>query len=480
MLEIDYALGMIEAAAKPAELSAVIDAIRRGEFCEEDAGRLYGLGLEAVTFVLLALAQQKGSPHAPSSATPVFKKPSSKKKGKPRGGKPGHEGKRRKKPEQIDQRKTHQLETCPDCGGELKRTDDTRTRYTEDIPSDLTPVATEHTIHRDWCCNCKKRVEPRVPDALPKCQLGVETLCYSAWLHYATGVTISQVLDVLGSHLQMSLSEGGLCSMWRRLALLLLPWYEQLKQEALNSGVLHADETGWRVNGETHWLWCFTNQDLTFYQIDRSRGSPAIKRFFTEEFGGTLITDFYASYEAVVAGDKQKCWAHLLRELDAPKKPTGEDWERFTHRVKRLFKEAITLRAKRSELASADYELAIVRLENRAMTLSNEEWGSEDARRLAKRLAKHGTELFTFLWYEEVDPTNNHAEREVRPAVQMRKNSYQNASQEGAQTQAVLMTIFRTLRRRGLKPLQTLTKAVGHYAATGELPAMPAAIGSGG
>ncbi len=71
-----------------------------------------------------------------------------------------------------------------------------RTRYTEDIPADLKPVATEHTIHRDWCTACKKRVEPRVPNALPQCTLGVRTLRYSAWLHYATGVTLSQVRDV--------------------------------------------------------------------------------------------------------------------------------------------------------------------------------------------------------------------------------------------------------------------------------------------
>ncbi|MGL4513371.1 MAG: IS66 family transposase zinc-finger binding domain-containing protein, partial [Lacipirellulaceae bacterium] len=111
----------------------------------------------------------------------------------------------------MDQRKTHRAPCCPDCGGKLKRTGDTRTRYTEDLPDDLKPFATEHTIHRDWCGKCQKRVEPRIPDALPKCQLGVRTLCYSAWLHYGAGVTLSQVRDVFSSHLQMTLSEGGLC-----------------------------------------------------------------------------------------------------------------------------------------------------------------------------------------------------------------------------------------------------------------------------
>lgn len=480
-------MGMTEGKSAPSDLGDVVGSIRRGKFSEADAQRLYAQGAESVTFVLLALAAQAVSPHAPPASVPVYEKPAPdpKAKAKPRGGKRGHEGKRRAKPERIDRKKTHQAACCPDCGGKLKRTGDTRTRYTEDLPDDLKPIATEHTIHRDWCGQCQKRVEPRLPDALPKCQLGVRTLCYSAWLHYGAGVTLSQVRDVFASHLQLELSEGGICEMWKRLAVLLLAWYEQLQQEALASAVLHADETGWRVNGETHWLWCFTNAEVTFYQIDRSRGSPALQKFFTEEFAGTLVTDFFAAYHAVEAGDKQKCWAHLLRELDAPKEPpgdgaAGDDWERFGRRVRRLFKEAVKLRGTRGELDESAYGLAVSRLERRAAELAHEDWQSADARRLAARCAKHAGELFTFLWHEGVDPTNNRAEREVRPAVLMRKASYQNASPSGASTQAVLMTVLRTLKRRGLIPLQALNHAVATYAQTGKLPTVPAAGTSGG
>ena len=285
---------------------------------------------------------------------------------------------------------------------------------------------------------------------------------------------------MLGSHLQMRLSEGGLCEMWRRLAGLLGGWYEQLQREALLSAVLHADETGWRVNGQTRWLWCFTNDELTFYLIDHSRGSPALARFFVEEFGGTLVTDFWGPYAAVCAADKQKCWAHLLRELDAPKGPTKDDWDRFGRRVKRLFRDACGLRAERDSLDEPVYEDGVFRLEGRALRLAQEDWESPDARRLAARIQKHAGELFTFLWHDGVDPTNNHAEREVRPAVQMRKNSYQNASPSGAHTQAVLMTVLRTLKRRGLNPLQTLTTAVASYAKTGQLPEIPRRVASGG
>lgn len=84
------------------------------------------------------------------------------------------------------------------------------------------------------------------------------------------------------------------------------------------------------------------------------------------------MSDFWAAYGAVESGDKQKCWAHLLRELDAPQEPSGDDWERFGRRVRRLFKEALALRAQREELAEADYDLAVSRLERRAAELSSE------------------------------------------------------------------------------------------------------------
>jgi hypothetical protein len=207
--------------------------------------------------------------------------------------------------------------------------------------------------------------------------------------------------------------------MWKRLAALLLEWHEQLQHEALESAVLHADETGWRVNGQTHWLWCFTNRDLTYYLIDRARGSPALQQFFQREFAGTLITDFWAPYAAVSAGDKQKCWAHLLRELEAPKEPPGPDWERFGRRVRRLFQEAVKLRAQRDELAEADYDLAVARLENRALALADEQWESLDARRLAGRIGRHGRELFTFLWYDDVARSPRSRRRNGRPDQQL-------------------------------------------------------------
>jgi len=275
------------------------------------AKTLLAEGEEAVTFFLLEIAMRvketKPSPSTPSGMIPPYEKESAqtnkKKRKKKPGGKPGHRGSHRSQPDKIDHQEAHRLEQCPDCGGSLQRCDgeqSTRSRFIEDIPGDIQPEVTEHIIHRDYCPHCRKHVEPKIEAALPRAAIGNRLLCLTAYWHYALGMTISQILDTLNFHLHFTLSKGGLIQKWHQLRLILLIWYEALAEEIQNSAVLHADETGWRVDGKTHWLWCFTNEHTTFYMVDRSRGSPALKRFFKEAFDGILVTDFGGSRHFVL------------------------------------------------------------------------------------------------------------------------------------------------------------------------------------
>ena len=331
-------------------------------------------------------------------------------------------------------------------------------------------------IHRDWCPKCKKKVEPPVPDALSGATLGNRVLALSAWLHYSLGNTLSQIVEVFNFHLQLPLSEGGLLQMWYRLQAILFAWYEEIQQEALNSAVLHADETGWRVNGKTHWLWCFTTQNLTYYMIDRSRGSPALAKFFIQEFGGTLVSDFWGAHNAVLCASRQMCLAHLLRELEHTEKykSPGKNWAPFAKKLRRLLGDAIRLWRAKPELSSKTYASRRRCLTVRLQTLIDSDWDNTHARRLIKRLRRHRDDLFTFLDQEGVPFDNNHAERTIRPAVIIRKNSYGNRSQRGADCQAVLMSIFRTLKQRGHDPIGTVIEAVQTYITTGTLPSIPA------
>jgi transposase len=456
----------------------------------EQAREIYARGEEAVVFALLQLAQlaaaaQKApqpSPSTPSGMIPPYQKEGkkSRRKKKP-GARRGHPGNRRTVPNRIDERQEHRLDCCPHCQGTLTRCNDSRTRYTEDIPAGITPVITEHTIHRDWCQKCGMRVEPKLPDVLPGATLGNRVLVLSAWLHYALGNTLSQIAEVFNHHLQMKITPGGLIQMWYRLQAVLYEWYEQLQTEAQGSAVLHADETSWRVDGKTHWLWCFSNAETTYYMIDRCRGGPALARFFTQEFAGTLVSDFWGAYNKVVCGQRQTCLVHLLRDLEFVEqyKRPEPGWDPFAKKLRRLLRDAIRL-WKRDAVPAAEYASRRTQIDVRLQELLAEPWDDSQAKRLIKRLRRHQFDLFTFLDHDDVPFENNHAERAIRPAVIIRKNSYNNRSQRGADTQAVLMSIYRTLKQRGHDPLQTVVQALRTYATTGRLPALPSKIAANG
>ena len=460
---------------------------------EAQAREIFRQGEAAVVFALLQqskllaeaqrLAESRGqrtpppntiSPSTPSGMQPVYTKPTTPTRHKRPGRKNGHAGAWRSPPEHVDQTETHRLPCCPHCRGDLQRCQQVRRRYIEDLPQDIRPVVTEHVIHRDWCPRCRKHVEPVVPDALPGAMLGHRVVALSAWLHYGLGQTLSQIVEVFGHHLHLKLTPGGLVQMWRRFGELLEGWYEQIHAQAQQAAALHADETGWRVNGKTHWLWCFSTTQETLYLIDRSRAGPALRKFFREEFAGTLICDFWGAYNAVVCSRKQRCLVHLLRDLDYVEtyRTLNEDWPAFAKTLRRLIGDAIRL-WKRDAVPPEEYASRRARLTARLQDLIAGTWTHPEARRLLKRLRRHQDELFTFLDVEGVPFENNHAERAIRPAVIIRKNSQCNRSRRGAHTQALLMSIYRTLKQRGHPPIETMTHAIRTYLSTGQLLPLP-------
>jgi transposase len=483
---------MDEIIRKDARIRALVAAALEGSLTDAQAEELAACSDELLKMVLLAAAQRiaeqnahiatlesrlmldrTGDPNTPSGQRPIYTKPPTpRRKGKP-GARPGHVGARRPIPPHVDRREEHRLERCPECGGELQRCGRKRTRTVEDILKDLRTEVTEHTIHRDYCPRCKKHVEPPVPDALPNAHLGHNLTALTGWLHYGVGVTTQQVQELVGIHLQTHLSCGGLISMWHRLAEVLGPWYEQIAQAARSSAVLWADETGWRNNGRTCWLWAFASKDACYYQIDRSRGGPALAKFFTESFDGVLVHDFWAAYDAISAVDHQCCLAHLLRELEKVDLTNrSQGWLAFAKKLRRLIHDGIRLR-KRADFDPRRYGNLIRRIDRRLMELARGTYSDADAERLAKRLMRHCDILFTFLDRPEVPYENNHAERMIRPAVIIRKNSQSNRSDKGATTQAILMSIFRTLKLRGRDPVKTVAAALRSYTDSGHLPPLP-------
>lgn len=466
---------------------------------EAMARRMHALGAEATVAVALAInarmAQLAGAaaapgPHTPSGAIPPYAKgaASKKRRGTP-GARNGHEGHRRAAPVTIDRREAvPDASVCPECHGPVlaSRPNRRRKRVVEDLPPNITTEAVEYNIPSQWCPCCRKHVEPGVAAAMPGATLGNGVVALTTVMHYGLGLTIDQTREIFASHLRTPLSAGGLVDLWRRAGTVLLPWYDEIGKEAKASATLHADETGWRVNGDTHWLWCFCNHNNCYYIIDESRGSDVLKKFFTESFNGVLMSDFWGPYRSVLLGEegeRQCCLAHLLRELDHvdeklhPHKhaDAAAEWTAFVKMLRRLLRDGIRLR-KRKDYTPERYASRIALINKRLIALAERAYDDPDAARLAKRLSRHRDELFTFLDRPEASWENNFAERQIRPAVILRKNSQCNRSERGAATQAVLMSIYRTLKLRGLDPRTEIEKALRRWSQSGQLPPLPAPV----
>jgi transposase len=396
------------------------------------------------------------SPTTPSGMTPVYLKPPPSKRKKKPGRKNGHRGISRIQPEKVDDFKEHRLKHCPECHSPLKRPIKSYKRYIEDIPP-VEPVVTEHTVYGYWCSGCKKIVFPKVADALPNAMIGLRVVVFTAWLHYLIGISVNNVVKLLNAVSGFNLTPGGLTQAWNRLALLLEPLYDDIGQKVAKSAVLNADETGWRLNGITHWLWCFTTQQICYYLITRSRGSPVVKDVLGTIFKGILICDFWGAYNKISALAKQRCFYHLFTELRKVDKHNSSDqWKSFRKKLSRLLKDAIRLSKRKGQLDANDYVRLNKRLPTRLDQFLNTPYEDKDAKRLIKRLKRHRDELFTFLKYEGVSPYNNHAEQQMRKPVLTRKVSQQNRSEKGAKTQAILMTLFRSAELQEENPVETV------------------------
>ena len=187
------------------------------------------------------------------------------------------------------------------------------------------------------------------------------------------------------------------------------------------------------------------------------------------------MTDFWGAYNAIVCAQKQKCLAHLLNDMKkvSKYKDTSGDWKEFAKRLKRLLRDAMRLRGRRDTMTAEKYASLCKRIEERMTKLIETSWKNANAIRLVKRLRRHREELLVFLYKDGVPSDNNQAERTIRNAVVMRKNSYCNRSVEGARTQAILMSVFQTLKQRGYQGTDIVIETLRQVITTKRLTPLP-------
>jgi hypothetical protein len=260
----------------------------------------------------------------------------------------------------------------------------------------------------------------------------------------------------------LAVTRSGLCQADAWLAEQARPVYEELIELISHSAIVHADETGWRIGPLSAWLWVFTNQQITVYTIQASRGHEVIVEILGQEFAGILSSDCFAAYDHHVLADwlKQKCLGHILKDLSQMEETKTRGAVRFAQEVIAVLRAALKLRDQKPVLPPADFAAKAAQIEARLNELIDRKrrLTDPDNARLAKRLRKQRAHLLRFLYIDGLDATNNQAERMLRPAVITRKTSGCNRTDGGAHTHSILASVLVTCRQRALPIIDFLVK----------------------
>lgn len=364
------------------------------------------------------------------------------------GPKKGHVANPRKPvTEAIDQELMWVPELCPEGYGLLAFPKKWHEHLQIDIPAAHRFIVTKHVIGWSYCAGCK-RYHGAEHEKLSNTKYGPNLHAYATYLKFDLGMTLGKIQRLLLGQYNLKISTGVISEMISRCGDIFKSEYEALKIDLKKTSHLHADETGWRNGGNSEWLWSFSNEKTSVYVIEPSRGQKVVQSVLGDSYSGILISDFYGAYNRISC-QKQKCWTHLLRELHILKEKHPDDREvlYFSLRLKRFFDRANIL--KKKYLENEDIESNLKRLETNLLTFLSKKFAHKKLNTLIKRMTKYYFELFTFI-KTSVPATNNPAEREIRPAVLMRKTSYCNRSEQGKQAQAVLMSIIATSKRNNL------------------------------
>ena len=372
---------------------------------------------------------------------PSFVKEDVKEEPKKTGQKEGHVGYSRHIPERIDEIKEHKLNACSICGEQVSDTQESRERIVEDIEEPKIKN-TKHIIHRYYCKNCKKIVEPKFYDALPNARFGLRLMLLVLILKLDCRIPSNKVTSILSSVFGIKISDGEVYNILRQLSEALGDYYFELKKRIKEALVKNIDETSWRINGKNNWLWLFINNEIALYIVDRKRSSKVPIKILGNQEGKTAITDRHSAYNELVkvsGCEQQICWAHLLRN--------SKDLAEHYREAKYIHKRMKYIYGKAKNGGRKEKLLHWINL------IASRTYRSTEVFKFVKSICRnHRENLFRFIDNPEISSTNNLAERGLRHAVVIRKISNGSRSEDGAEITSRLLSVMQSMKLQKVNP----------------------------
>lgn len=401
----------------------------------------------------LRAAKRQAAPHSRGKPKANPKRP---------GRKPGGQRACRPTPAHVDEHIRVPLpEQCPHCGGgiEFQRTE---AQYQEEIVRRTFVRRFEIAI--GCCCGCGRRVQGRHPlqtsnaVGVGAVQLGPEALALAALLNKQMGLSLGHTQQVLAYGFGLEVSCGGLCRALARIAKRAAPTYDGLVQATRQALVNVPDETGWKVGGHLQWMHVAVSAQVTVYAILPGRGYEQSEVLLGAAYHGFLVHDGWAPYYRFANAFHQSCLSHLLVRCQRMAQLASPVAAAFPLAVKDLLQASLQLRDRyqQGEISEHGLRSATGRLEAQLDRLVEKQYRDPRNRRLANHLVHEQPYLFTFLYCPGLDATNHEAERAIRWMVIARKVWGGNRTWAGAQTQQILVSVFRTCWQQDKDPLSRI------------------------
>src|SRR5688500_11006343 len=439
----------------PPEAQAYIRAL------EARVATLEGM-MEAVQEQLTQTSRNSSRP--PSSDPPHHERPRRPRSQRRRGGQPGHPGHTRTliPVDEVDEVVVLKPEQCTQCQAPLLGDDPTPWRHQViEIPS-MKPVVTEYQWHQLVCAACGEITRAPWPEGVPSGTYGPRvqaTVSLYTGAYRLSKRTTQQMMDeVFG----VPMSVGTIGPLEQATTAAVAAPVEEARRYVHEQAVAHLDETSWRQGGKRAWLWVAVPCWVTVFVVRMSRGGHVARELLGETFAGILVTDRYSAYNWYPVRWRQLCWAHVLRDFEARRGRGGRSEEigdallaqahqMFTwwHRVRQGTLKRSTFRSYMTPL----------RREVERLLEAGSRCGVSKTVGTCRDLLDRGEALWTFVQGEGVEPTNNTAERSIRPGVLWRKGSFGTQSEEGSRFVESMMTVVATLKQQQRNVLEYLTAA---------------------
>jgi transposase len=379
----------------------------------------------------------------PSSKIPVKPNSSTEHQRNRGGGKPGHKGHGRASICEEDADKVEKISIgniCPDCGTTLEDKGSKARTVIDCQPVKMKKIV--YHLQRKRCPKCKKLISARPPGVLAKCLYSNQLLAYVAVQHYIYGNTLGQIEKRTG------IGYSSLVDAMHQLSKRLKDVPNALIEAYRNSPVKHADETGWRTDGNNGYAWLFCTADMSIFRFRGSRSASVAKEVFgPKPLPGVLVVDRYNGYNQMPCSI-QYCYAHLLRTAKDLEKnfPENVEIKSFVEALAQQLTNAMSLRT--LDITDRQFKRQAAKIKNEIINITNSQARHPAIQKVQDIFREKAERLYHWAGDRTIPADNNLAERELRPLVIARKISFGSQSDAGARTREILMTVLHTLKKR--------------------------------